>query len=102
MLHVARENLVVVIAVGVVAGWLVGHFVKGIGFGILGDLVVGVAGAFVGGWVLPELNVHAGPEFIAVIIDATVGALLSLFAIVTLRAAIERGASRGRHGWRWL
>ena len=102
MLQAVREDLVAVIVVGGVAGWLVGHFVKGIGFGILGDLVVGIAGAFVGGRVLPELNVHPGPELVGAIIDATAGALLSLFAIGTLRAAIERGTSRRRHEWRWL
>jgi uncharacterized membrane protein YeaQ/YmgE (transglycosylase-associated protein family) len=102
MLQAARENLVVVIAVGAIAGWLVGHFVKGIGFGILGDLVVGIAGAFVGGWLLPQLNIHRGPEFVAALIDATVGALLLLFAIRILRAATGRGKSWGRHEWRWL
>lgn len=101
-MQVARENLVVVVAVGGIAGWLVGHFVKGIGFGILGDLVVGIAGAFVGGSLLPELNIHLGPESIAAIIGATGGAVLFLFAIGILRASIERGARWGRHEWRWL
>jgi len=101
MLHLARENLVVVIAVGAIAGWLVSHFVKGIGFGILGDLVVGIAGAFVGDWLTLELNIHRGSEFIAITV-LTVASLLSLFAIGTLRAAIEQGASWGRHEWRWL
>ena len=100
MLQVARENLVVVIAVGAIAGWLVGHFVKGVGFGILGDLAVGIAGAFVGAWLLSELNIHLGSQFIAAIVDATAGALLFLFAIGMLRAASEQGASWAR--WRWL
>jgi uncharacterized membrane protein YeaQ/YmgE (transglycosylase-associated protein family) len=101
-MQVARENLVVVIAVGAVAGWLVGHFVKGIGFGILGDLVVGIAGAFVGGRLLPELNIRLGPEFIAAIMDATVGALLFMFAVGILHDAIGRGTSWTRFEWRWL
>jgi len=102
MLQAARENLVVVITVGAIAGWLAGHFVKGIGFGIFGDLVVGIAGALAGGWFLPELNIRPGPEFIGAIINATVGALLFLFAIQILRAAIGRGTSWGRYEWRWL
>ena len=101
-MQVVRENLVVVIAVGLIAGWLVGHFVKGIGFGIFGDIVVGIGGAFVGGRVLSELDNHLGPQFIAPIIDATVGALLFLFAIRILRGAIGWGTSSGKHEWRWL
>ena len=102
IMQVVRENLVVVIAVGFIAGWLVGHFVKGIGFGILGDIVVGIGGAFVGVWLLSELNIHLGPEFIEATISATVGALLFLFAIGILRAAIERAQARGAMKWRWL
>jgi uncharacterized membrane protein YeaQ/YmgE (transglycosylase-associated protein family) len=97
-MQVARENLVAVIAVGVIAGWLVGHFVKGIGFGIFGDLAVGIAGAFAGGWLLPELKIHHGPT---AIVDATIGALLFLFAIGILRDAIGRDPSWTRCQWRW-
>ena len=70
-MQVARENLVVIITVGSIAGWLVGHFVKGIGFGILGDLVVGIAGGFTGDWLLPQLNIPLGPELTAAIFAGT-------------------------------
>jgi|SRR5579862_2268286 len=102
MMQIVRENLFVVVAVGVIAGWLVGHFVRGMGFGILGDVVAGIAGAFVGGWLLPEPNVRLGPERIAGIFNASAGALLFLFAIGMLRAAIARGSRRRGHEWRWL
>lgn len=98
MLQVAREDPGVAISVGSIAGWLVDHFSKGTGFGILGVLVAAIAGAFVGVWLLSELNVHLGPESSAANIDAAFAALSFLFAIGILRAAIERGASRGEAG----
>jgi len=101
-MQVARENLVIIITVGSIAGWLLGHFVKGIGFGIFGDVVVGIAGAFTGDWLLPQLNVSLGPELAAAIINAAVGALLFLFAIGIVRAAIEGSRGRRKHEWRWL
>ena len=101
-MQVAHENLVVIITVGSIAGWLVGHFVQGIGFGILGDVVAGIVGAFTGDWRLPQLNIPLGPELTAAIINAAVGALLFLFAIGIVRAAIEGSRGRRKHEWRWL
>ena len=54
------ESLLVIIAVGVIAGWLAGQFVRGTGYGLINDLVIGVIGAFIGGWLLPQLNIHLG------------------------------------------
>jgi uncharacterized membrane protein YeaQ/YmgE (transglycosylase-associated protein family) len=66
----------------------------GTGFGILGDLVIGIAGAFIGGWLLPQLNIHFGSGIVSAIINATIGAVLLLLAIGVLR-----GAGGGRRGW---
>ena len=52
------ENLLVIIAVGIIAGWLAGQLVRGTGYGLINDLVIGVIGAFIGGWLLPQLNIH--------------------------------------------
>ena len=46
--------------IGLAAGWLAGRIMKGKGFGVLGDMVVGVIGAFVGGWVFGLLGLAAG------------------------------------------
>jgi len=100
--QVMEENLVVAVAIGVIAGWLVGHFVRGIGFGIFGDVVVGIGGAIIGGRLLPELNIRPGAEFASAMINAIAGALLFLFGIGILRAAIGRGPSWREHEWRWL
>jgi uncharacterized membrane protein YeaQ/YmgE (transglycosylase-associated protein family) len=60
---------------------------------------VGVIGAFIGGWLLPQLNIHLGSGFIAAIINATIGAVLLLLVVGFLRSAAGRGASWGRRGW---
>jgi len=48
----ALESLIVLIIVGAIAGWLAGQIVKGMGFGLIGNIVVGIVGAFIGGWLL--------------------------------------------------
>jgi len=49
------ESLLIILVVGVVAGWLAGQIVQGTGFGIIGDLIIGIIGAFIGAWLLPRL-----------------------------------------------
>jgi len=90
-MHMSNESLIVIVAVGVVAGWLAGLIVQGTGFGILGDLIVGIAGAFIGSWALPQFHIHLGAGIVAEIVNATIGAVLLLFVIGLLR-----GGSRWR------
>ena len=92
-MHMSSESLLIIIVVGVVAGWLAGQIVQGTGFGILWDLAIGIAGAFVGGWLLPQLNIHLGSGMVAAIINATIGAVLLLLVIVFLRGV------RGQRGY---
>ena len=87
----SNDSLLVILVVGLVAGWLAGQIVKGTGFGILGDLVIGILGAFIGDWLLPQLSFHLGTGLVAAIINATIGALILLFVIRLVR---------GRGGWR--
>jgi len=91
-MNMSTENLLVIIGVGIVAGWIAGQIVQGTGFGILGDLLVGVAGAFVGGWALPQLHIHFGDGIVAAIANATIGAVLLLIVI----GLIHGGGSRWR------
>jgi uncharacterized membrane protein YeaQ/YmgE (transglycosylase-associated protein family) len=56
-MHLSNESLLVIIIVGIVAGWLAGQIVRGGGFGLIGDLIVGILGAFIGDWLLPQLNI---------------------------------------------
>jgi uncharacterized membrane protein YeaQ/YmgE (transglycosylase-associated protein family) len=55
--HLSNESLLVIIIVGVIAGFLAGKIVDGGGFGLIGDLIVGVIGALIGDWLLPQLNI---------------------------------------------
>jgi uncharacterized membrane protein YeaQ/YmgE (transglycosylase-associated protein family) len=48
-MYMSSESLLIILVVGLVAGWLAGQIVQGTGFGLIGDLIIGVAGAFVGG-----------------------------------------------------
>jgi uncharacterized membrane protein YeaQ/YmgE (transglycosylase-associated protein family) len=57
--NISDENLLVILLVGLVAGWLAGQVVRGGGFGLIGDInYTGVLGAFIGDWILPRLGIH--------------------------------------------
>ncbi len=79
------EGLIIAIIVGAVAGWLAGLIVKGIGFGLLGNIVVGIVGAFIAGWLLPGIiNIGGIP---GAIIHATIGAVILLVIIGLVKRA---------------
>ena len=63
-MYISTESILVILVVGVVAGWLAGKLVRGSGFGLLGDLVVGVLGAFVASLLFPRLGIHLGNHVI--------------------------------------
>ena len=67
--------------IGLVAGWLAGMLVKGGGFGLIGDLVVGVVGAFLGGFLFGALGISGGGGFIGSVAVATIGAVVLLFIV---------------------
>lgn len=75
-------SLLIFLVIGALAGWLAGLVMKGRGFGILINMVVGVLGAFFGGWLLPKLGISFGGD-IGVFITAFIGAVL-LLAIISL------------------
>jgi uncharacterized membrane protein YeaQ/YmgE (transglycosylase-associated protein family) len=81
------ETLLIWAAIGAIAGWLSGTIVKGRGFGLMGDIVVGIVGAFVGGWLLPRLGVHLGEGLVPVIASATIGAVIMLLFVRLIRRA---------------
>jgi uncharacterized membrane protein YeaQ/YmgE (transglycosylase-associated protein family) len=81
------HSIIAWIIIGVVAGWLAGLLVKGGGFGLIGDIVVGVIGAFVGGWLAGVLHIHLGSGMISSIITATIGAVLLIFILRMVRRA---------------
>ncbi len=77
-------NLVWFLLIGLAAGWLAGHLVKGRGFGLLENLVIGVIGALIGGYVFGSLGVNTG-GLLGQLITATVGALILLFLLKLIR-----------------
>src|ERR1700737_862253 len=90
--HVERKPVGhIVLFVGLVAGWLAGQIVRGTGFGIIGDIIVGILGAFIGTWLLPQLGIHLGTGLISAIVNATIGAVLLLLIVRLVRGG----------GWGW-
>jgi uncharacterized membrane protein YeaQ/YmgE (transglycosylase-associated protein family) len=71
----------ILILVGLVAGWLAGKIVQGSGFGLIGDIVIGIVGALIAGWLLPRLGLFIGGDIIGAIINATIGAVILLVII---------------------
>jgi uncharacterized membrane protein YeaQ/YmgE (transglycosylase-associated protein family) len=76
----STEHLLIFLAVGVLAGFLAGHIWKGKGFGLLGDLIVGVAGSFIGVWLFGQLDISSS-GILGLLIAAIVGALILLYIV---------------------
>jgi uncharacterized membrane protein YeaQ/YmgE (transglycosylase-associated protein family) len=76
----STENLLLFLVIGIVAGFLAGKIMKGAGFGLVGDLIVGVIGSFIGVWVFGLLGIYSG-GILGLLIAAVVGALLLLYII---------------------
>jgi len=74
------------LVIGIVAGWIAGQLMKGGGYGLIGDLVVGVIGAFIGGWLFGVLGIFAG-GLIGRLVTATIGAVVLLFLIRLIKRA---------------
>ena len=79
------ESLIILLLIGAAAGFLAGLVVKGYGFGTIGNIAVGVAGAFFGGWLLPQIGLFPGGAILGQIVSATIGAVLLLILIQFVR-----------------
>ncbi len=82
------QTLLIILFVGLIAGWLAGQIVQGTGFGLIADIAIGIVGALIGAWLLPQLHIHLGSSLVASIVSATIGALLLL---LILRLVYRRG-----------
>ena len=80
------EGLLYWIVVGLIAGWLAGMVMKGGGYGIIVDIVLGVLGAIVGGWIFSMLGIGAGSGVLGSIIVAFIGAVV----LVAITRALKR------------
>lgn len=74
-------DLLYILVIGAVAGWLAGLIWKGGGFGLLWNIILGIVGSFVGGWLLGKLgvNVSIGSHTVSLIITSVIGAIVVLF-----------------------
>jgi uncharacterized membrane protein YeaQ/YmgE (transglycosylase-associated protein family) len=75
------------ILIGVTAGWMAGQYMRGGGFGVVGDIVMGVSGAMVGGFLFHQLGLSAGGGLIGALIMATIGAGVLLFLVRVIKPA---------------
>jgi uncharacterized membrane protein YeaQ/YmgE (transglycosylase-associated protein family) len=76
------NSLIVILIVGLIAGWLAGQIMKGSGYGIIGDIIVGIIGAFIGSWLWGLLHLPTiGNFWINAIVISTAGALVLLFVL---------------------
>ncbi len=79
------ESLLIFLLIGALAGWLAGIVVRGGGFGLIGDIVVGVIGSFIGGWLFGLLHIARGSGFLGSVIGAFVGAVVLLLVLRLVR-----------------
>ncbi|UJJ60089.1 GlsB/YeaQ/YmgE family stress response membrane protein [Rhodanobacter denitrificans] len=83
------SGLIIFLLIGAIAGWLAGLIVRGFGFGLLGNIVVGIIGAFLAGWLLPTLGIgfSLGSPIVTSIIYAMIGAIVLLVLIGLIKRA---------------
>ena len=84
-MYISNEGLLVILFVGLVAGWLAGKIVRGAGFGIIGDIVIGIAGAFIASFLFPKLGIHLGLGLVSEIIYSAIGAIILLLIVRLVR-----------------
>ncbi|TAL79193.1 MAG: GlsB/YeaQ/YmgE family stress response membrane protein [Beijerinckiaceae bacterium] len=81
-------HFIVWLIIGGLAGWIAGLIVQGTGFGLIGDIVIGIVGAFIAGWLLPLVGFHVGTHFVSSVVDAVIGAVIFLFVIGAVKRVI--------------
>jgi uncharacterized membrane protein YeaQ/YmgE (transglycosylase-associated protein family) len=82
----SNESILVILFVGLVAGWLAGKVVRGTGFGIIGDIIVGIAGALIASLLFPKIGIHLGTGLLSEIIYSAIGAVILLLIVRLVRS----------------
>jgi uncharacterized membrane protein YeaQ/YmgE (transglycosylase-associated protein family) len=85
-MYLSNESLLVILFVGLVAGWLAGKVVRGAGFGIIGDIIIGIIGALIASLLFPKLGIHLGTGLVSEIIYSAIGAIILLVILRLLRS----------------
>ena len=84
-MYISNQGILVILLVGLIAGWLAGKVVRGTGFGIIGDIVVGIAGALVASFLFPKLGIRLGTGLVSEIIYSAIGAVILLLVVRLVR-----------------
>lgn len=79
------DSFIVMLLIGAVAGWLAGQVVRGYGFGLVGNIVVGIVGALIAGFLFPHIGIAVGSGIVRSIINAALGAIILLVIIGLVR-----------------
>jgi uncharacterized membrane protein YeaQ/YmgE (transglycosylase-associated protein family) len=85
LMRMSNEGILVILFVGLVAGWLAGKIVRGTGFGIIGDILVGIGGALLASFLFPKLGIHLGTGLVSEIIYSAIGAVVLLLIVRLFR-----------------
>lgn len=74
-------EIVFLLLIGAVSGWIAGQIMKGGGFGLIGNIIIGILGAFIGGFLLTKLGITIGSGVFGLIITSVIGAVVLLFIV---------------------
>jgi uncharacterized membrane protein YeaQ/YmgE (transglycosylase-associated protein family) len=80
-------GIIAALIIGAIAGCLAGLIVRGAGFGLIGNIIIGMIGALFASWLLPQLHVEVAAGTIGQIVDATIGAVIILVILSLVRRA---------------
>ena len=84
-MYLSNESINDILFVGLIAGWLAAKIVRGTGLGIIGDIVVGILGAFISTFLFPRLGFHLGSGLVSEIIYSAIGAVILLLIVRLVR-----------------
>ena len=82
------QALIIFLLIGAAAGWLAGQIMTGGGFGLVGDIIIGIIGALIAGALFPRTGIHLGNGLLGSIIAATIGACVLLFVLRLVRRGV--------------
>ena len=82
------RSLLIILIVGIIAGWLAGKIVRGSGFGLIGDAAIGIVGGFVGDWFMHRFGLHIAGGIVGLIINAALGAIVVLVLLRAIGATV--------------
>ena len=80
-------GIIAALVIGAIAGWLAGLIVRGAGFGLIGNIVIGIIGALVAGWLMPQLHIQLASGLLGAIFNATIGAVIILVILSLVKRA---------------